>query len=183
MAKSLFTAILFLLAPALPAQVLSAYITYSPIHASSVQTGVVGGQTQSTSFWASGVGGGLTLNILPLHLINLRLDLRGSTAPGTPGATTGLAGIKLSVHPPLLRLRPYIQASGGYLGTRSVNVTPGAAGSTFSHHDGAWEILGGIDYPVMPFIDFRAIEFGGGRAVISNGPSFFTINTGLVVHF
>jgi hypothetical protein len=185
MAKSLFLAILILVTPVVPAQILSAYITYSPIHPSNVQTGVVNNQLQYTSYWASGLGGGVTFNFLPLHIINLGLDLRGSTAPGTPGADTALVGIKLSVHPPLLRLRPYIQGSGGYLGTRSTNVTPGAAaGTTVSHNNAAWEILGGIDYPLMHFLDFRAIEIGGGKAIgSSSNPSLFTINTGLVVHF
>ena len=184
MAKSLFFGVLFLFSPIVPAQILSAYVTYSPIQPSNVQTGVVNGQTQYASYWASGVGGGVTFNFLPLHIINLGLDLRGSTAPGTPGADTALAGIKLSVHPPLIHLKPYIQGSGGYLGTRSTNVTPAANGGTISHSNPAWEILGGIDYPLMHFIDFRIIEIGGGKAVGStSNPNIFTINTGLVLHF
>jgi hypothetical protein len=184
MARSLFLAALFFVSPVLPAQIFSAYVTYSPIQPSNVQTGVVNGQTQYTSYWASGVGGGVTINFLPLHIINLGLDLRGSTAPGTPGADTALAGIKLSVHPPLIHIKPYIQGSGGYLGTRSTNVTPAANGGTISHNNAAWEILGGIDYPLMRFIDLRAIEIGGGKAIgTSSDPNLFTINTGLVLHF
>jgi hypothetical protein len=100
-----------------------------------------------------------------------------------------MAGLKLGFHPPLIRLKPYIQASGGYVATRTVNVSTGSAGGTFENKYAAWEVLGGVDIPLAPFFDFRVIELGGGTGVnafgSSNQPniSLFTVNTGLVLHF
>lgn len=168
------------------AQLASVYLTYAPTHVSNVPTGSTpSGQTQYTSFWASGIGGGVTVNFLPLPLITLGWDLRGSTRSGTNGVDTVLAGIKLGVHPHVIRAKPYIQASTGYVGTRTFNESNPPGASPYTNHYLAYEILGGLDYPLTHFIDVRMIEFGGGRVITtgSNAPSLFTINSGLVFHF
>jgi hypothetical protein len=76
-------------------QILSAYVLSNNTHFSNVQTGSVytnGTYTnQFTSFFASGIGGGVTFNMLPIGPVRLGFDLRGSTKPGTTGADTGLA--------------------------------------------------------------------------------------------
>ena len=186
-------AFLLLLVATVHAQVASIYVTSSSGRFSNVATGSVstgsGFQEQYASFWASGVGGGVTLNFIPVGPIHVGLDFRGSTRPGTVGADTAMAGLKIGFHPPLLRLKPYIQASGGYVATRTVNVSTGNAGGTFENKYAAWEILGGVDIPIAPFFDFRVVELGGGTGVnafgSSNQPnvSLFTVNTGLVLHF
>jgi hypothetical protein len=175
------------------AQVASIYLTSSSGRFSNVATGAVstdtGFQEQYASFWASGVGGGVTLNFLPVGPVRVGLDFRGSTRPGTVGADTAMVGLKVGFHPPLIRLKPYVQASGGYVATRTVNISTGNAGGTFENKYAAWEILGGVDVPLMPFLDFRVVELGGGTGVnafgSSNSPniSLFTVNTGLVLHF
>jgi hypothetical protein len=76
---------------------------------------------QYGSFWTSGVGGGVTFNFLPVGPVRLGLDLRGSTRPGSVGADTAMAGFKVGFNPPLIRLKPYIQAFAGYVGTRTTN--------------------------------------------------------------
>ena len=190
---TLLAAMVLLFAAGVHAQVASIYATYSPGRFSNVATGSIstgsGFQQQYASFWASGVGGGVTLNFLPVGPVRIGLDFRGSTRPGTVGADTAMAGLKVGFHPPLIRLKPYIQASGGYVATRTVNVSTGTAGGTFENKYAAWEILGGVDIPLAPFFDFRVIELGGGTGVnafgSSNQPniSLFTVNTGLVLHF
>ena len=188
----LLAAVVFGSVATVRAQVAEVYVTSSSGHFSNVATGVVlSGSTyheQYKSFWTSGIGGGVTLNFIPVGPVRLGFDLRGSTRPGTGGADTAMAGLKLAFHPPLLKLKPYIQGSGGYLATRTVNVSSGSNGATFNNKYAAWEILGGVDVPVAPFIDFRAIELGGGTgvsvfAISTSNVSQFTINTGLVVHF
>jgi hypothetical protein len=177
----LIAALVVLAAAAAHAQVASIYVTYAPTHLTNVQTGT---PPQYTTYWTNGFGGGVTVNFLPLPVVSLGLDLRGSTQPGTPGADTGQAGIKLTVHPPAFNVKPYVEAAAGYLGTRTVSTsTPG------STHNGTyltWEILGGIDYPLVHFLDLRLIEVGGGQAINTGAgvnPSLFTVNTGLVLHF
>jgi hypothetical protein len=127
--------------------------------------------------------------------VKLGFDFRGSTHPGTVGADTAMGGFKVGFNPPLIHLKPYIEAAGGYVATRTVNISTSASnpsqtiGGTFSNKYAAWEILGGIDYPLIKFVDLRLIEVGGGTGVsvpgFSVGPniSLFTVNTGLVVHF
>jgi hypothetical protein len=172
------------------AQVLAVYVTSSSGRFSNVQTGtLLPSGPQYTNFWASGVGGGVTFNFLPVGPVKLGLDLRGSTRPGTTGADTAMGGFKLAFSPPLIHIKPYVQASGGYVSTRTVNVTAGSNGGTFGNQYAAWEILGGIDIPLAPFLDLRAVEVGGGTGIsIPGGPStpnisLFTVNSGLVLHF
>ncbi|MGP8260193.1 MAG: hypothetical protein ACLQM6_09620 [Acidobacteriaceae bacterium] len=182
-------AIILLSTVAAHAQV-SVYVTDSSIHLSNVATGIpfVPGfvsQQQYTSYWASGVGGGVTFDFLPLPIFSLGLDLRGSTKPGTVGADYAMVGLKLGMHPPVLRIKPYVQASAGYLGTRTFS-TSVPVGSTNNGTYITWEILGGIDFPLMHFIDLRAIELGGGQGIDTgsgSNASLFTVNTGLVAHF
>ncbi len=183
--------------PSAQAQLIEAYATFSPTHAGNVQTGtLLNGSTyqnQYTSFFAPAIGGGITLNVLPLGPIRIGLDLRGSTKSGTTGIDTALAGIKLAIKPPLLPIKPYVQVSGGYVATRTANLTAGTAGATFGNQYAAVEGLAGVDYHFLPFLNLRLIEFGYGKGFNSgisfgststqNDLNFYTINTGLVLHF
>ena len=170
------------------------YGTFSSVHLSGVDTGVSltssGFQTNTDSFFASGIGGGVTLNFLHLGPAALGFDLRGSTRPGTPGADTAMAGIKLGLHPPRTRIKPYVQFSGGYLASRTPfrGSDPPGPNATVSNKYAAYEVLGGVDYSVAHFIDVRVVEIGVGKAFdvgigSSDNPTLFTINTGIVVHF
>ena len=172
------------------------YVTSSSAHLSNVAAGEValptppngpgGYQERYATFWASGIGGGVTLNFLSLGPVKMGFDFRGSTRPGTPGADTGMAGLKVGFNLPVIHIKPYIQASGGYVGSRAVD--PADLG-TFSNKYLAWEILGGIDYPLVKVLDLRVIEVGGGTGMSlpgsAGGPNIplFTINTGVVLHF
>ena len=185
-------ALFFSHAVAAHAQAVSIYATSSSAHFTNVQTGSVltgsGYQEQYANFWASGVGGGVTLNFLPIGPVKLGFDFRGSTRPGTAGADTAMAGFRVAFNPPLIHLKPYVQASGGYVGTRTVNLTQ-TVGGTFTNKYAAWEILGGVDVPIASILDLRLIELGGGTGMTvglsSSQPniSLFTVNTGLVLHF
>jgi hypothetical protein len=150
-------------------------------------------QPQYTSFWAAGFGGGVTFNFLPIGPVRLGFDLRGSTRPGTNGVDTALFGLKAGVKLPTIPLKPYIQGSGGYVSARATNVSgyggANRVGGTFSTQYAAYEILGGVDYSVAPFIDLRLIEVGGGKGYDENGYNtgqvlgLFTLNSGVVFHF
>jgi hypothetical protein len=96
-----------------------------------------------------------------------------------------MIGFKLGIHPPVIRIKPYVQASAGYLGTRTFS-TSIPVGSTNNGTYIAWEILGGIDLPLMSHIDLRAIELGGGQGIgtgSGSNASLFTVNTGVAIHF
>ncbi|HEV2644955.1 MAG TPA: hypothetical protein VGU46_01180 [Acidobacteriaceae bacterium] len=201
MRRSILLVALVALSASLAQGQVSVYLTSSTARLSGVETGDVqsGGShhEQYADFWASGVGGGVTFNFLS-GPVKLGIDLRGSTRPGTAGADTAFAGFKVGFNPPVIPLKPYIQASGGYVGTRTVNVSTvssggsssATVGGTFTNRYAAWEIVGGVDYRLAKLVDLRLIEVGGGKGSdifggLSSAPgiSLFTINSGLVVHF
>lgn len=169
---------------------ISIYGTFSEDRVSNAVNGTAPGSGYTYgSFSNPGFGGGITLTVLPLGPVSLGLDLRGSAHTGTPGDDTALGGVKLAVHLPLISLKPYLQASGGYLRTRTpavVNLAPITATRGFA----VYEILGGIDTRLLPLLDLRIIEIGAGQGTQISGPnsdagkpSLLTINTGLVFHF
>ena len=185
--RRLASALLLLLsAPAVHAQFVEIYGTLGDVHANNVPAtvyppcpvfAVCAPFTSTTSTNAFNAGGGVTLNFINAGVAKLGLDLRGAKHTGSDGADTALAGVKLTIAPPVIRVRPYIQGSAGYLGT-----------STGSRSDKffATEVLGGVDLPILPLLDFRMVEVGAGRALTSssgNSPTFVTVNTGLVLHF
>jgi hypothetical protein len=194
-AKNLTLLTLLLVLPLVAHAQLAAYITYSPTHLSSVDTGAVytgtGYTEQTASYWSSGVGGGVTFTMIHVPVLSLGLDLRGSTKPGTAGSDSAMAGLKLTAHPPIIPFKPYVQVSGGYLDTRTTNISSSSnnasttVGGTFTNKYGAYEILGGLDYPFIHFVDLRIIEIGAGKGYGfgTNNPTFVTLNTGFVVHF
>ena len=167
--------------PCLHAQAISVYGTFSDIHASNVANGT---DNTTSSYWAPGFGGGVTFGVIPIGPIRLGFDLRGSAKPGTPGVDTGLAGIKLGVKIPFVAVKPYIQASGGYIATRAKTGT-----SSGSQKGIGYEVLAGADIPLAPFFDLRAIEIGVGKAYgvpdIGGGPNptLFSVSTGIVFRF
>jgi hypothetical protein len=195
----LATAVL-LAAPVAQAQ-FSAYVTFSPAHLSNVETGAIysaTGYTEATaSYWSSGVGGGVTFPVLHLPIVALNLDLRGATRPGTNGVDHAFLGLQLAVHPHVIPFKPYVEIAGGYLDTRTTNLSTtssgsGTIGGTFTNKYVAYEILGGVDYPIIHFLDWRIVEIGVGQGfnvpgITTNGntynATFVTANTGLVLHF
>lgn len=171
------------------AQIVSVYATFSPTHLTNVYSGCTGSpcSAQYTDYWASGIGGGATLNFINLHVVKLGLDLRGSTKSGTTGADTAEVSLRLGAKPPLLPIKPYVQAGVGYLDTRTL-----AGSGTFESQYATANIHAGVDMPVFPFVDLRLVEIGYGQAFsklddvsfgTSNKPKLFTVNTGIVVHF
>lgn len=178
-------------------QIVSVYGSFSPQHVSNVRTGTAGGgnTTVYTSFWTPAFGGGVTLNFLNLHVVKLGVDVRGSTKPGTTGADTAQLGLRLEFQPPLLRLKPYVQGGFGYLATRTVNQstivgTNAPVGGTFNNQYLTAGVQAGVDKPLIPFLDFRIVEFGYTRgfgvspsSASANDANTFSISTGLVAHF
>lgn len=182
------------------AQAVSIYGTFSPLHASHVETGSVASNTgyteQYTSFWTPAFGGGVTFNFLNLHVVKLGLDARGSTKRGTTGADTAELSLRLGFQPPVLRLKPYVQGGVGYLATRTSNVSSYyagsstvAAGGTFNNQYATVGFHAGVDKPLIPFLDFRIVDVGYahafaiGLSTLSSNANTFSLSTGLVAHF
>ena len=146
----------------------------------------------TSDYWANGVGGGVTFTPIHAGPLSLGLDLRGSTSRQKQGADTILVGIKAGFKLPLISLKPYLQGSGGYVGTRSTTTLgpPIMLGGTVNRTFYAYELLGGLDFAILPHLDLRLIEIGGGQGYYHSSSSssipninLLTVNTGVVVHF
>lgn len=184
-------------AGAAQAQIVSVYGTFSPVHVSGVASGSIPAGTgftpQYASQWGSGVGGGVTFNFLPIGPVKLGFDLRGSTKFRAEGTDTAMGGFRVSLKAPLIPLKPYAQVSGGYVATYTAN--RGGVGNNqpnggvVQNRYAAYEVIGGVDYSVFPFVDLRLAEVGVGRGYDVFGSTnqtpmtLFTVNTGVVVHF
>ncbi len=97
-----------------------------------------------------------------------------------------MVGVKATFKPPVLRMRPYAQVSVGYFATSTANVSSLPSGTNFGNSGAAYEVLGGLDIPIAPVVDFRVVEIGAGQAFglfNSKSSGLITINTGVTVHF
>ena len=115
----------------------------------------------------------------------LGFDLRGgvlntnkNTADNTSSRDfirqyTVLGGVRASFNTPFHLIRPYGEVAVGY-----AKFGPVYAYNTYTEAEG----LVGIDVPVLPIMDIRAIEFGAGGLFGSGTHSLQSIGVGLVFH-
>jgi hypothetical protein len=135
--------------------------------------------------WYRGFTGGAYGNFLHIGPAGIGLDLRGTYATGDQyGYRNFLIGPRLEAKPPLLPIRPYIQASVGgggneYNGTSRLQ----------THYSSKLQygFIGGLDYLLIPHVDLRVAEVGYLRmtAVTSGSPSpainLVTLGAGIVL--
>lgn len=193
---------LFVFSAGARAQIAEVYATANVTHLSNIQVAGFTSSGVTSNFYKSitpvGLGGGITFNILRLPILKLGADLRGSTHSGLNGADTALGGIKLTVSPPFLKPKFFVEGAAGYLATRADSTgtyTVGTGSVTsvgqLSDHYAVYQVIGGVDFPLIHFIDFRVEAAGGssfGNSYIfgnSSGSSakIFTVNSGFVTHF
>jgi len=157
-----------------------------------------------TTSWPPQFGGGVTFKVVKAGPLNLGLDFRGSTNHGNTGADTAMFGPRLALRVPIIHIKPYVEAAGGYMARRTLGtVTTGTGSNTtattgvpITNQYAAWEVFGGVDVPIFSHVDFRAVEFGGGKGYLANAGvtninfsntntqiSLISIDTGIVVHF
>lgn len=117
-------------------------------------------------------------------LVATGLDVRGTFAGrgDTNGAgssqtlNTLLAGVRLAVTPRVLPIKPYGEVLGG-LG--HLKTGQGSARTTSTKF--AYQFIGGVDFTILPRVDWRVVEFSYGR-LAGLGDSFApkTLSTGIV---
>jgi hypothetical protein len=113
-----------------------------------------------------------------LAILSAGIDLRGSFAR-SDGATfdTGSIGPRIALNMHILPIQPYVE---GTIGLGHVNFTAGlpSSGTKFEY-----QILGGLEYTILPRIDWRVAEYSyGGLSTINNynyRPK--SLSTGLVL--
>ncbi len=127
--------------------------------------------------WIYGPTFGVYSDFLPLPFVHVGADLRGSVL-GISQTTTlysGLIGPRVSVHPHVLPINPYIEALAG-IGYYDLGANQG------SNTKFEYQFLGGIDHTILPRLDWRVVEFSyGGLSVFNGSLHPKTISTGLVL--
>jgi hypothetical protein len=147
--------------------------------------GVNGPGAASTTTWFNGGGVGLYYDFIHLGPAAIGADLRGDllSAQGV-SYRDALFGLRLAAKLPVLPLTPYIQGSVGVGGPN--HSVLGGNGSVYSNKF-QYQVLGGVDYTIVPHLDWRVAEVAYGRmsGISSSSPAqvatLFTISTGLVV--
>jgi hypothetical protein len=106
------------------------------------------------------------------------VDLRGSFARSNGGASfdTGSIGPRIGLNTHILPIHPYIE---GTIGLGHIDF-PGPIGSETKFE---YQVLGGLDFTILPRIDWRVAEYSyGGLSTINNynyRPK--SLSTGLVL--
>ena len=149
-----------------------------PAHA---QIGIYG-QFSASNFnlpntgWQYGTTFGLYDTPWHIPFFALGLDGRGTVlGSGSTKITSGLAGPRLTFKPHVLPVMPYVEAVVG-----AGNARYGAGIATTNVTKLEYQFLGGVDYTLLPHIDWRVVEFSyGGFSGQNFNPQ--TLSTGLVV--
>jgi hypothetical protein len=117
-------------------------------------------------------------------LLATGLDVRGTFAGrgNTNGSNSSqtldtlIGGVRLAVTPHVLPIKPYGEALGG-LG----HLKAGQGSARTSSTRFAYQFIGGVDFTILPRVDWRVLEFSYGR-LAGLGDSFApkTLSTGIV---
>jgi hypothetical protein len=141
-----------------------------------------------------GGGGGVYYDFKTLGPIRLGADLRGTITNSKQGAYTNfrgsgtriystLGGIRAVIHTPILPLKPYVQFSAG-LGRSDYGLFTN--GAVVVHNNFQFEGFAGVDFRVLPVMDFRIVElgYGGLTSFGTNGHTYpiGSLSTGVVFH-
>jgi hypothetical protein len=139
------------------------------------------------SAWYYGPGAGIYYDFLHLGPVALGTDLRGNFLSGNQQKfRSALFGLRLSAKPPLIPIRPYLQGSVGIGGPTHSGLD--GVGTIYSNKF-QYQVIGGLDFTLIPHLEFRVAEMSYGRMSGISGSSsapvstLFTISTGLVVRF
>jgi hypothetical protein len=121
--------------------------------------------------------------------VRLGVDVRGSVLNSNKSATTysssvdqirhyaALGGLRGEFKTPFRWLHPYAQLSAGYMRSNAAETNPGSY-QNFTQVEG----FAGVDVPLAPWMDVRAIELGAGAAFGPSTHSIQSIGIGVVFH-
>lgn len=132
--------------------------------------------TGTHGFWAAGGTFGLYSDFIHAGPVRLGLDARGSILNSKGHKLdSGLGGVRVDFSAPMVPIRPYLQGS---VGVGSTNF----GGGNVTSQGLLYQFLGGIDATVLPHIDWRAVEVGGGALRI-HGTNYpvVSVSTGIVL--
>jgi hypothetical protein len=113
-----------------------------------------------------------------LAILSLGVDLRGSFTRGAGDSfDSGAIGPRLALNTHILPIQPYVE---GTVGLGSLNL---AGGSSSNGVRFEYQLLGGLDFTVLPRVDWRVAEYSYGGLSSVNGDNFHpkSLSTGIVL--
>jgi hypothetical protein len=143
---------------------------YATFNASDFQTPNVG--------WQYGPTFGLYHDFLHVPLLGVGFDARATLlGSGSTKADMGLIGPHVQLHPHVVPFMPYVE---GLIGAGEVRVGQGVAAVDKTAF--AYEGVVGVDWTILPRVDWRVAEVSfGGFSSLNGIVSPRTFATGLVV--
>jgi hypothetical protein len=101
-----------------------------------------------------------------LGLFNVGVDLRASSVrDGGASFTDGAIGPRVALNLHIVPLHPYVE---GMVGAGSLQFGGGSPNNGINFE---YQVLGGVDFTILPRLDWRVFEFGyGGLSVPEGGP-------------
>jgi hypothetical protein len=113
-----------------------------------------------------------------LAILSVGVDLRGSFARGNGTSfDTGSIGPRIALNTHILPIQPYIE---GTIGLGHLDFTGGSlsSGTKFEY-----QVLGGLDFTILPRIDWRVAEYSYGALSTINNYNYRpkSLSTGLVL--
>lgn len=150
---------------------------------SRAQTGIYA-EFSTSNFHSPGIGRqygptfGLYHEVFHPPFLRIGFDARASLlGSDSHKAYMGMIGPQLQLHPRVLPVMPYVE---GLVGAGNVNV--GQGGSFISKTAFAYDGVIGLDWTILPRLDWRVVEFSaGGFGGTGAGISPRTWSTGLVL--
>jgi hypothetical protein len=183
---------------------LAAYGTFSAERITGIQCTQTTGSSSPTGCAANGTvtpygfGGGIYYDFMNLGPARIGFDVRADLLKSNKSATvyyggpdavklnSVLGGVRASFHTRYAPLKPYVQASVGWVKDRPkssqqivVNTTTGASTTaTLTNYATnntdtnffAYKIFAGLDYRLLPIMDVRLPELGIGQ-ILGSGPT------------
>jgi hypothetical protein len=129
--------------------------------------------------WIYGPGFGAYIDHGHFVFLSTGIDARGVVL-GTGSSTkfdAGYIGPRIALRPHVLPIKPYVE---GLVGVGHAEFNSGSVQS--SSTDFSYQLVGGIDYTLLPRIDWRVVEFSyGGLSVFDSSLHPKTISTGIVI--
>src|ERR1700761_6102177 len=100
-------------------------------------------------------------------ILNAGVDLRASsTRSGGDSLTTGAIGPRLGLNLHIVPLHPYVEATAGLA---SLNFKGGSPSNGIRFE---YQVLGGVDFTVLPRVDWRVFEIGYGGFSATDSDSY-----------
>jgi hypothetical protein len=156
------------------------------IPAAQAQTAVYGQFSASrfnslpnTNDWGYGGGFGLYTDFQKIPFGKVGADIRFQFVRPASNTTlfSALVGPRLTLHPKVVPLNPYVECIFG-----PGHFTYGNNAPSTTQFD--WRVLGGLDKTVLPHLDWRVIEVSYGQLNTYNGRLRpVTLSTGVVLRF